>query len=62
MAEGRNDGRTGSQDEAQETEAIAPEADGRSDGGPGSHTEDETGGASNDPASGGTPEGAEDEA
>lgn len=60
MPEPRNDDTTGSQDQTQATEATAPEADGRSDGGPGSHTDEGTGGASNDVASGGTPEGAEE--
>lgn len=38
----------------------SPEPDDQVDGGPGSHTEDATGGVTNDPASGGVPEGADD--
>ena len=39
----------------------APASTDAQDGGPGSHTEDQTGGAANDPASGGIPEDAESE-
>jgi len=39
----------------------APASTDAQDGGPGSHTEDQSGGAANDPASGGIPEDGEGE-
>jgi hypothetical protein len=52
---------TSAQDQSQETGSGEPSASDQADGGPGSHNEGQTGGASNDPASGGTPEGADGE-
>lgn len=39
--------------------SVAPESTDQSDGGPGSHTEEQTGGVTNDPASGGVSEDAD---
>ena len=52
------DGNTSTQDTG--APAIGRD-DEQPDGGPGSHTEDGTGGAVDDPASGGVPESADDE-
>ena len=54
-----DDGTTSTQDTG--APAIAEDEE-QPDGGPGSHTEDGTGGAVDDPASGGVPEGADQDA
>ena len=53
------DGNTSTQDTG--APAIGQD-EAQQDGGPGSHTEGETGGAVDDPASGGVPEGADEDA
>ena len=44
------------------SQTASPVAADAADGGPGSHNEDQSGGAENDPASGGISEAADDEA
>ena len=45
------------EDQPQDSSPVTAD---HADGGPGSHTEDQTGGVTNDPASGGVPEAADD--